>query len=75
MYFLHLVSWVNIMFVKGVMLLHIGIIDLFSLLYKIHYIKKNNFFIRSTNGHEACVLGLFLKIFLYIHVRLFLEEE
>ena len=44
MYFLHLVSWVNIMFVKGVMLLHIGIIDLFSLLYKIHYIKKKQFF-------------------------------
>ena len=40
MYFLHVASWVNIMFVKDIMLLYIGIIDLFSLLYNISLYKK-----------------------------------
>lgn len=64
------------MFVKGVMLLYIGIIDLFSLLYKNSFYKKIQFvypFYKWTCW--GMCFGDILKIFLYIHVHLFQRKK
>ena len=74
MYFLHVASWVNIMFVKDIMVLYIGIIDLFSLLYNISLHKKLICLYILQKDMRRVFWG-YSENFKYIHVHVFVEKE